>query len=65
MAYLVELRTRCQMPYAHCGKYAVLELFDHRNESRGKYCREHGNGRLCEQKDKEVTAFAEPAQEES
>ena len=43
MAYMKELNIKC-----NCGKQAVVEVFNTRNGSMGKFCREHGKRKLRE-----------------
>jgi hypothetical protein len=44
MARLVPTRRRCRVEY--CNKNALVELIDCRNESRGYFCRRHGDAEL-------------------
>ena len=46
MAYLVDIAVHCDV--AGCNSRAVAELFDWRNESRGRFCRNHGKQKLRE-----------------
>jgi hypothetical protein len=46
MAYLLDLQMVCDV--AECRSRAVVELRDWRNESRGRFCRKHGQQRLRE-----------------
>lgn len=41
MAYTKEYTRQCEAPY--CQRRAMVEVFNHRNESKGVYCRKHGD----------------------
>jgi hypothetical protein len=46
MAYLQDLKVSCDR--TPCGKTAVVQLKDWRNESRGRFCRAHGKRALAD-----------------
>lgn len=44
MAYLIEIKTRCERP--GCTKVATVELYNRVNARMGTYCAPHGQERL-------------------
>lgn len=49
MAYLRDIGQQCEA--SGCTKRAAVELFDYRNESRGRYCRACGGVRKRSRED--------------
>lgn len=48
MAYLIQIKVTCDNAVRSCSKRATVEVFDYRNESRGKYCTPCGKKVLAE-----------------
>lgn len=53
MAYLIDIGVDCDAP--GCSSLAIVELYDWRNESRGRFCRRHGKQKLRERERFEKT----------
>jgi hypothetical protein len=55
VAYLRELTKTCANRF--CGKRATVELVDFRNESRGCFCKKHGDQQLKSRNEWEKKEF--------